>query len=181
MKQFEVTKIGSMPTPEEAAQYRREIQKILDQIEPGEVVLINGDKCSKFNSPDSTVKDAYGRFGNAGFLADYGVSTPEELPDEPYSHLQNVSEIERDQQHLEDLRARFELVDSMEVGEVREIDGQKMKKRDTGYTIRQFFSHSTEDKGPGPGWDRHFSVLKVFGVKEVHELPDEPYCELEPA
>lgn len=55
------------------------------------------------------------------------------------------------------------------------IDGVKYYRVDTGYTLRQYYSHSTPEKGPGPGWDSRWRVLKEHGVKEPSELPDEPY------
>jgi len=58
----------------------------------------------------------------------------------------------------------------------------RVVKHDTGYTIREFYSHSTPEKGPGPGWDSRWRVLEHYGVSEPNELPDQPYVtfELEP-
>lgn len=71
---------------------------------------------------------------------------------------------------------------------IRTIDGKKYRRVDSGYTIRQYFSHSTPEKGPGPGWDTRMSLLddkwamenfgKTFTTKEVFDpskLPDLPY------
>lgn len=54
---------------------------------------------------------------------------------------------------------------------------------DSGYTIRQYYSHSTPEKGPGPGWDNRKTALEKYGVDEPAKLPDNPYhtIELEPA
>lgn len=60
-------------------------------------------------------------------------------------------------------------------GEIREIDGEKYRWTNTGYTLRQYFSHSTPEKGPGPGWDTRLPTLEKYGVKDPKDLPDEPY------
>jgi|GEM_PF-6246831 hypothetical protein len=73
--------------------------------------------------------------------------------------------------------------------EIREIDGKKYRKIFSGYTIRQYFSHSTPEKGPGPGWDFRERLLddeyamrafgRTFTINEVmvntNKLPDEPF------
>lgn len=56
----------------------------------------------------------------------------------------------------------------------------RMVKRDTGYTIRSYYSHETIEDGPGPGWDYRWDVLKKYGVDNPSELPNEPYYILEP-
>jgi len=53
--------------------------------------------------------------------------------------------------------------------EIREIDGKKYRRIDTGYTLRNFFSHE------GPGWDTRWSVLQQYGVVDPSELPDTPF------
>jgi len=63
--------------------------------------------------------------------------------------------------------------------QVIERDGKKYRLIDTGYTVREYFSHETRSKGPGPGWDRHLSVLEEYGVSSADELPDTPYYRLE--
>ncbi|TSC83195.1 MAG: hypothetical protein G01um101419_161 [Parcubacteria group bacterium Gr01-1014_19] len=76
--------------------------------------------------------------------------------------------------------------------EIRIIDGKKYRRVESGYTIRQFFSHSTPEKGPGPGWDTRTSLLddeyamrnfgRTFTMKEVFnpsQLPDAPYYDWE--
>lgn len=55
------------------------------------------------------------------------------------------------------------------------IDGILCRKVDTGYTLRQYFSHSTPEKGPGPGWDAREKILEKYGVDDPSALPDEPY------
>jgi len=55
------------------------------------------------------------------------------------------------------------------------IDGVKCRKIDSGYTLRQYFSHSTSEKGPGPGWDSRWRVLEKYDVKDPSELPNDPY------
>lgn len=55
------------------------------------------------------------------------------------------------------------------------IDGKKYRKIDTGFTVRQFYSQSTPEKGPGPGWDTRWKMLQKYGVNDPSELPDEPY------
>ena len=51
-------------------------------------------------------------------------------------------------------------------------------KKDTGYTMREYFSHHSE-KGPGPGWDFRWDILMKYKVMDPSELPDEPYCKFE--
>ena len=60
-------------------------------------------------------------------------------------------------------------------GEIKIFEGKKYRKVDSGYTVRQFYSHETLEKGPGPGWDFRWGVLERYGVDEPSELPDEPY------
>lgn len=55
------------------------------------------------------------------------------------------------------------------------VDGRKYRKVFSGYTIRQFFSHTTPEKGPGPGWDTRWELLKKYNITEPSQLPDEPY------
>ena len=72
--------------------------------------------------------------------------------------------------------------DKIEEGDLVRNRGKLYRavKRDTGYTIREYFSHETLEKGPGPGWDRGIKTLfKEYGVWEPKDLPDEPYYELE--
>lgn len=67
--------------------------------------------------------------------------------------------------------------------EMRIIDNIPHRKVDSGYTIRQWFSHSTEERGPGPGWDNRISGLESIGIDpftKPSELPDEPYYLWEP-
>jgi hypothetical protein len=67
--------------------------------------------------------------------------------------------------------------------EIKIVDGKKYKKVYTGYTVRQYFSHNTIEKGPGPGWDTlnadREAIAKKFGIDktwiEPEDLPDEPY------
>lgn len=64
-------------------------------------------------------------------------------------------------------------------GEFKIIDGKRYRKVPTGYTIRQYFSHETTEKGPGPGWDYRWKTLEEHGVTTPSELPDEPYFQWE--
>lgn len=57
----------------------------------------------------------------------------------------------------------------------KNIDGVEYELRDSGYTLRQYFSHSTPEKGPGPGWDNRWSILEAHNVAEPKDLPDTPY------
>ncbi len=59
------------------------------------------------------------------------------------------------------------------------IEGKRYRKVETGYTLRQYFSHSTPEKGPGPGWDFRRRILDQYQVNEPAELPDERYSRLE--
>ena len=59
--------------------------------------------------------------------------------------------------------------------EIKIIDGQKYRKVASGYTIREYYSHQTETKGPGPGWDYKQKVLQEYGVDEPSQLPDDPH------
>lgn len=80
-------------------------------------------------------------------------------------------------------------------GDIMEFKGKKYRWTSTGYTVREFFSHSTEEKGAGPGWDFRKQLLdndwalknigRTFTLKEVYgntreTLPDIPFCEWEP-
>lgn len=64
---------------------------------------------------------------------------------------------------------------SQEQEEVKIIDGKKYHKVFSGYTIRQFFSHHTLEKGPGPGWDTRWEILGKYNIDNPSKLPDEPY------
>ena len=64
--------------------------------------------------------------------------------------------------------------------EIRIIEGRPHRKIDTGYTVRQYFSHSTPEKGPGPGWDTRWKILEQYGVEDPSQLPDEPHYIWEP-
>jgi hypothetical protein len=55
------------------------------------------------------------------------------------------------------------------------VDGARYHKVDTGYTLRQYYSFSTPEKGPGPGWDSRWKILEKYNVNEPSELPDEPH------
>jgi len=47
------------------------------------------------------------------------------------------------------------------------------------YTEKEFFSHSTEDIGPGPGWDFRFDYLrKGWGIMDHNQLSDLPFYDL---
>jgi len=72
--------------------------------------------------------------------------------------------------------------------EFKTIEGKKYKKVFTGYTVRQYYSHETEEKGPGPGWDGFRSSMDLIadeygidisGNKFLHfkpsDLPDTPH------
>jgi hypothetical protein len=74
------------------------------------------------------------------------------------------------------------------LGDVKQIEGKKHVYKDTGYTLREYYSHFTDGKGPGPGWDfitrladdeytlKHFG--RTFSLEEVFDpalLPNTPY------
>lgn len=69
--------------------------------------------------------------------------------------------------------------------EVRIIEGKKYRKVPSGYTVRQYYSHETPEKGPGPGWDRFVGdpqgIAEKYGVHKKllelspNDLPDEPH------
>ena len=65
-------------------------------------------------------------------------------------------------------------------GEIVEIEGKRYRKVDTGYTIKQYFSHETVEKGPGPGWDFRHGMLKEMGIDSFRPetWPDTPYFKL---
>ena len=60
--------------------------------------------------------------------------------------------------------------------EIKEENGKKYRRIDTGYTIREYFSHSTT-KGPGPGWDARIGRLTKMGLDpfDTEHLPNDPY------
>lgn len=59
------------------------------------------------------------------------------------------------------------------------IDGKKYRRVFSGYTIRQYYSHDTPEKGPGPGWDFRQKMLEKYDVNNPSELPDEPHYDWE--
>ncbi|MBU1180189.1 hypothetical protein KJ885_04555, partial [Patescibacteria group bacterium] len=67
-----------------------------------------------------------------------------------------------------------------QIEETKIVDGKKYRKVFSGYTLRQYFSHSTPEKGPGPGWDTKRRMLEKYNVDEPSELPDEPFYVWEP-
>jgi len=54
-------------------------------------------------------------------------------------------------------------------GEIRIESGNNFIYRNTGYTVKEFFSQD------GPGWIRHANELKARGLLIISELPDDPY------
>lgn len=70
-------------------------------------------------------------------------------------------------------------IGSASEGEIKIVDGKKYRRVDSGYTLRQYFSHESIEKGPGPGWDFRRDILEEHGVNEPSELPDEPYYQWE--
>lgn len=61
------------------------------------------------------------------------------------------------------------------------IRGKKFVRRPTGYTIREFFSHSTPEKGPGPGWDTRLKLERMgLDPWDTESLPDDPYFVYDP-
>lgn len=73
--------------------------------------------------------------------------------------------------------------------EVRIIEGKKYRKVFSGYTVREYYSHHTPEKGPGPGWDTFTSspdkIAERYGICKKaleispNDLPDEPLYEWE--
>jgi len=73
-------------------------------------------------------------------------------------------------------------------GDEQIIDGVKYRYTKSRYTLRQYYSHSTPEMGPGPGWDFRKALLdnetsikkfgRTFTPKEVYSntsaLPDIP-------
>jgi hypothetical protein len=67
-------------------------------------------------------------------------------------------------------------IESSEPGKFEEIierDGKKYRVKDSGYTIREYFSHE------GPGWDTRWGTLVKYGVSAPEDLPEVPYYSLE--
>jgi hypothetical protein len=68
--------------------------------------------------------------------------------------------------------------------EIRIINGKRCEKVYSGYTVRQYYSHSTLEKGPGPGWDifsaapdkicEKYGIAFKINIKPT-DLPDEPH------
>lgn len=71
------------------------------------------------------------------------------------------------------MRKNPEVPDTPNAEEFRIVRGKKYRRVDTGYTIREFYSHSTPERGPGPGWDTRQNILEKYGVNEPAELPDQ--------
>ncbi len=72
-------------------------------------------------------------------------------------------------------------------GDVKVVDGITYRYEQSGYTIREYYAHLTEGKGPGPGWDTRGGLLdderslkkfgRTFSIEEVYgnePLPDTP-------
>lgn len=52
--------------------------------------------------------------------------------------------------------------------ERRTVDGKTYQRVDTGYTVREYYSHETAQKGPGPGWDTRERLLDdEFALRET--------------
>ncbi len=77
--------------------------------------------------------------------------------------------------------------------EFKTVDGKLYKKVDSGYTVRQWYSNETEEKGPGPGWSGFVNKMDLIaekygidisGNKFLHfkpsDLPDTPYFVWQP-
>ncbi len=75
-----------------------------------------------------------------------------------------------------------------EEGDIKEVNGVTYRYEQSGYTIREYYAHSTPGKGPGPGWDTRGGLLdderslkkfgRTFSVDEVYgqsPLPDTPH------
>ena len=61
-----------------------------------------------------------------------------------------------------------------EEGELRVIDGELRRCVYSGYTLRQFYSHSTPEKGAGPGWDTRWRILRQHEIMDPKDLPNLP-------
>jgi len=59
--------------------------------------------------------------------------------------------------------------------EEKVIDGVKYRRVSSGYTVRQYFSHNTPEKGPGPGWDTKQRIFEEYNVDDTNKLPDTLY------
>ena len=73
---------------------------------------------------------------------------------------------------MEGQSIRFE---PQESDQIVERGGKRFALIPTGYTVKEYFSHETETKGPGPGWDFRWPILKHYGIDHPSQLPDEPY------
>ena len=75
---------------------------------------------------------------------------------------------------------------------IKVINGQRYRMVKNGYTLREFYSRTTDTKGPGPGWDYRTQLLnneyalerfgRTFTDEEVYDpskLPDVPYYDWE--
>ena len=87
--------------------------------------------------------------------------------------------MEKEPKNIRDEKIKEYGKDELKHGDLVRRDNKlfRVHIEDTGYTMRQFFSHSTEEMGPGPGWDGRWSVLEEYGVTNPSDLPDEPYIE----
>jgi hypothetical protein len=75
-------------------------------------------------------------------------------------------------------------------GDRKIINGVECEYVDSGYTLREYYAHHTQEKGPGPGWDTRDELLnndwamknfgRTFKVDDVYQtakstpLPDLP-------
>ena len=83
----------------------------------------------------------------------------------------------------------IEVADNPKLGD-QKVDqfGNIEEWKATAYTLRTYFSHHTDDFGPGPGWDYRFSLdddeyaMKRYGRTFSHDeifdpaenMPDDP-------
>ncbi|HOX60728.1 MAG TPA: hypothetical protein PLV72_01830 [Candidatus Magasanikbacteria bacterium] len=90
-----------------------------------------------------------------------------------------MSEVNRPE-HIEEIIKDYNK-DVITAGDTVRFEGKLYRavNQPTGYTIREYYSHSTESMGPGPGWDTHLTALQKYGVSSVADLPDEPHTTLE--
>ena len=55
------------------------------------------------------------------------------------------------------------------VTETRMEDGRLEQKKYDGYTVFEYFSHTTDTAGPGPGWDfRKYRLRDEYGILDMN-------------
>ena len=103
-------------------------------------------------------------------------------------NIENPSEINHKKETFlneDDIRIWNYMIVGGDPDEIVVVKGKRFKKIPTNWTEKQYFSHSTEEAGSGPGWDLRFSRFKqkninILSKDPLEELSDEIMYEVKP-